>query len=197
MVSPTDICNIALTWLSADTISDIGGNGTTNKICRANYDASRKIVLEDAEWTFAIERVQLNLLAGPPPFGFKNQFALPINFLRSINAYDRVVRNAPTIIHVIEGNKLLTDREEVYLRYMFDLTDSNKFSGYFVHALAAQLASNIAMPLTANAELQMSMLTVYADKLERGATSDGLQGSREFLERSTMENSRRHFVRVD
>ena len=197
MVSPTDICNIALTWLSANTISDINGGSPEALICRANYDASRKIVLEDAEWTFAIRRVKLNMLAKSPDFGFENQFSLPTDFLRSINAYDRVVRNAPTIIHVIEGNKLLTDREEVYLRYMFDLTDSNKFSGYFVHALAAQLASNIAMPLTANAELQMSMLTVYADKLERGATSDGLQGSREFLERSTMENSRRHFVRVD
>ena len=195
--SPTDICNIALTWLSANPIASIDDTSIEGKICKANYDFTRRSVLEEREWTFALKRAQLNLLVDPPAFGYSYQFSLPPDFLRSVQAYYSPDECAEPILHIIEDNRLLTNEDTVYLRYIYDNTNPELYSDFFIQAVAAKLASVMAMPITANAELQLCMLQIYQDHLNRATSSDALQGSRERLRRSQMELSRRHFVGFD
>ena len=197
--SKTEVCNLAVSWLGGKRMTSVDDDNTKEaNLCRANYDLSRQAVLEEREWTFAVKRSQLTPLVETPLFGYQYKFLLPPDLLKTLNAYDPKhanLKEAPGIIHVIEENYLYADIAMVNIRYMKDLTNTNRFSGLFTQALAAHIAANIAVSLTESAKQQERMFGLYDNKLNDASTSDSLQGSRERLETSQLENSRRMHVR--
>ncbi len=197
--SKTEICNLAVSWLGGRQITNVETDpGLEARLCRANYDPSRKAVLEEREWTFAIKRDSLTPLAESPKFGYSYKFLLPSDFLRLISVYDpgQSNRASPeTIVHVKEENHIYADLETIDVKYIMDLKNTNRFSALFDQALAGHIAANIAISLTENASHQGRMVLMYEDKLNKAITSDSLQGSRERLQTSQLEKSRRMFVR--
>ncbi len=199
--SPTEICNLAISWLGGNTLLSLENDSSKEAIlCRANYDPSRKSVLEEREWTFSVKRKVLTPLASVPAFGYNYEFLVPSDLLVAIGVYSpRQSDNphAPMLIHTIEDNKILANKAEILLKYKSDIENTVRFSALFDQALAAHIASNITIALTENATLMERMVDLYEDKLRRAISSDSLQGSRERIERSTMENSRRLGVLLD
>ena len=82
MSSPTQIANLALSWMGQDLINDLGDNQNEAVVMNANYALSRDKTLEDVAWTFATQRKILAPLAEAPEFGGGNQFTIPGNVLR-------------------------------------------------------------------------------------------------------------------
>ena len=196
--SPTDTCNLALGWLSARLISSLDDTSNEAKYCVANYLPCLQATLEDREWTFCLKRAILDTVsAEAPAFGWLNAFYLPDDHIQTVQVYKTPDRNSPTIEYAIEDNLLLCDEEVVYLKYKYLVTDPSKMSYSFIQAHAALMASFMAMPLTSNPDLQMTMLHLYEDRLLRATSSDAMQGSREMLDRSSLERSRRLYVPVD
>jgi hypothetical protein len=197
--SKTEICNLAVGWLGGNRLTSVDDDQTKEaELCRDNYDLSRKAVLEEREWTFAIKRASVTPLTEVPLFGYNYKFLLPSDLLDMINAYDprhSGLRNPPGIPHVIEGDEMYADLETVNIKFIFDLRDTNKFSGLFDQALAAHIAANISIPLTENAKQFERMMALYEINLEKAITSDSLQGSNERIETSQLEKARRMFVR--
>lgn len=193
--SSTKICNLAISWVAGKRISSLDDDQSTEaSLCRENYDASRKAVLEEREWTFALKRAVLNPLTSTPAFGFSAQFKLPADCLKVVSVQDPR-RN--DVQYVVEEDMILCDESEVHIRYTFDLDNTNKFSELFTQALAAHVASKIALPLSKNRTLMADMITLYDDLLQRAISTDSLQGSREKLKRSQQERSRRMFTGFD
>jgi len=199
--SKTAICNVAVGWLGGKHITSVDSDPSKEaRLCRANYDLSRQAVLEEREWTFAVKRVTLTPLSEAPLFGYNYKFLLPPDLLVTINAYDPKHRNAkqaPGISHVREGGSIFADIAEVDLKYIMDLTNTNRFSALFDQCLAAHIAANIANGLTENATQQERMFLVYKDKLNSAISSDSLQGSNEHIEVSQLERSRKMHVRPE
>lgn len=193
--SSTQICNLAISWVAGKRITSLDDDQSTEAIlCRENYDPSRKAVLEEREWTFALKRIVLNPMVDTPPFGFSKQFKLPADCLKVVSCQDA---NLNDVEYVIEEDLILSDEAAAYIRYTFDLTNTTKFSQLFTEALAAHIASKIALPLSKNRSLMADMLAKYDDHLERAISSSSLQGSREKLKRSQQERSRRMFTGFD
>ena len=87
-------------------------------------------------------------------------------------------------------------RKKVLNQYLsVDTTDVSKFSALFDQTLAAHIAMNIAVSLTESKQLLEDMKYLYEDKLQKAISTDSLQGTRELLNNSQLENSRRMFVR--
>lgn len=197
----TEICNMAVSWLGGKRITSVDDDDTLEaRLCRANYDLARKAVLEDREWTFAVKRDMFTPLVDPPLFGFSYAFEIPAYVLRVINVYDPGMSNRTHLIgidHVIEGNKIYANLETIYVRYIEDVEITTFFSALFDQALAAYIAANIAVGLTENQSMQENMHMLYLMKLDAAAASDSLQGTREMLDRSTLERSRRLHVGID
>lgn len=197
----TEICNLALSWLGAERITSFEHDDSLQaNLCRANYDLSRLAVLEEREWTFAVRRAELHPLAETPSFGFNYTFQLTNTMLRLIGVYDpqhAQQTQAPTIKHVVEARRILADLPLIHIKYISDEVGTVLFSGLFVQALAAHVAASICVALTENSTLQRQMFELYEDKLYRAAASDGLQGSREMLKTSKLENARRMYVGID
>lgn len=193
--SPTEICNLAISWVGGNKLTSLQDDTSKEAVlCRANYDMSRKAVLEEREWTFSVKRKVLTPLASTPEFGYSYEFLVPPDLLTTIGVYDPSHGNRPRppmLSHVVEDNKILADKAKILVKYRSDIENTNRFSSLFDQALAAHIASNIAIPLTENSALHEKMVLIYEDKLQRAIASDSLQGSREMLETSQMESSRR------
>jgi len=200
--SAIEICNMMLTWLSTKqivTFDDL--NSKESEFCNANYGPSRRSVLEIREWSFATKRVELNALAATPVFGYDYKFILPENSLRILGVYnplDTGSSNPPTEQHKIEVDDgttvILANISVIHVKYIFDQKNPVLFSPAFDQALAAYMGYNGAVPLTQDKDQQVRMFGVYKDLLEEATFADSLQGSRELLETSQLENSRRMFV---
>jgi hypothetical protein len=197
--SNTEICNLALSWLAGNRITSLNDDSDEARLCNANYSLSRRAVLEEAEWTFAIKRVQLPALAVPPLFGYAYQFLLPSDLMYSIGVYNpqnaQSKSTPPQTRHVLEGENILADIPMIYVKYIADVTNTKRFSPQFDQTLAAHIAMNIAVPLTENEDHFTRMAGLFSANLEKAKSSNGMQGTREMLQTSQQENSRRMFVR--
>ena len=199
--SKTGICNLASGWLGGKHIISVDDDTSLEaRLCKANYDPSRQAVLEDREWTFATKRAALTPLAASPDFGYNYQFLVPSDSLRILGVYDPSQSGNPrpeTISYVIEENMIQCDLASIHIRYTFDQTNTTRFSALFGQALAAHIAANIATSLTESSTKQADMLLLYEDKVSKAAASDGTQGTRERLNISQLEKSRRMFVGLE
>ena len=196
--SKAEICNLAVSWLGGQHIFSIEDDQSMEaRLCRANYDMSRTALLEEREWTFAIERRLLTPLVETPLFEFNYAFQIPsdsqkiLGVYHTKNSYGKLI----PVKHRVEGNVIYADIQQVFIRYTIDLTNTKRFSALFDQALAAHIATNIAVALTENAGMQEQMATLYEIKLEKAISSDSLQGSNEKLETSQLEHVRRLHTR--
>lgn len=198
--SSTEICNLAISWLAGSRILSLDDNSDEAKLCKANYDTSRRAVLEEREWTFAIKRVQLPALAAAPLFGWTHSFLVPSDLLYSIGVYnprDANNHQSSQTPHVFESDTINANIETINLKYIHDLVNTKRFSPLFDQAIAAHIAMNIAIPLTENSKQYDRMASLYLHNLDSAAASNGLQGTRERLDKSQMEQSRRMFTGLD
>lgn len=169
MASKVSISNLALTILGADRITALEDNNENARRLTAIYDACVEDVLRAHPWNFAVKRQQLAELTTSPAFGYENEFQLPSDCLRLLEVNDGT--NFITDF-VIEGRKILTDDDTVYIKFIQRITDANTFTSQFIMVLSARLASELAYAITnnkANAELIMGL---YEDRLRKAKEID-------------------------
>ncbi len=141
MATQLDICNSALIKLGAEPISALTDNNKRAKLCNQQYQKSKRKMLYDDPWNFAIARIELTANAGVTPvFGFDNEFDLPLDSLR-ILSFSETGRDWK-----IEGDKLLANGETVLVRYIADV-DEDLFTPSFEEALALRIAYDLSYSL--------------------------------------------------
>ncbi len=173
--SEVDICNLALGWLGGNIITSLNDQSTEAKLCKANYELCRDVVLEERDWTFASTRLALAPATPAPEFGEYNGFQIPSDAIRILDAdADPDFRYKRHWLK--EENFILMNNDVCYIRYTKQIDDPTKFSKGFDHAFAARLALDICIPLTHSRELQVEMANLYASKLQSAGAMDGLQG---------------------
>lgn len=189
--SEVAICNQALGWLGGELITSFSDNSDEAKLCSANYALLRDAVLEEREWTFAVERIELSRLAAVPKYGFNYQFQIPATVIRVLQVsrkgdsngivgtterYGTGLGSYDEVLWLKEGTTIRTNASEIYARVLQQVTDPTKHSPAFDQALAARIAMDLAIPLTNSRTLQKDMAAMYGEKIALAAASDGLQG---------------------
>lgn len=192
-MSEVTICNLALSWLGADQIISLNDESTSAILCNANYHDARKSVLEATAWTFATKRTTLAQIAGAPVWPLYGvQYAIPADSLRILEMSENGFNS--TFEHwVIESGRLLCNTQKVWVRYIWDVLDTSKFSPMFVQALAARLAADMSIPLTNDRVLQKDMWSLYELKVSGATTVDGLQGRRQQIRSPRLIAARSRF----
>lgn len=190
MNSEIAICNQALGWLGANQIISFDDASQEAKLCKANYQYLRDAVLEDYAWSFAVKRDSLAPLAETPvTYGYA--FQVPSDAIRILQvSVDASFDPTEDVVWEIEDNKILTDNASIYVRYVYRVTDPTKFSPNFKQALAARIAADIAIPLSASRALQSDMYSLYTMKIAEAAQKDGTQGRNKRLRSSWLLSSR-------
>ena len=173
--TPISICNLALGWVGGNLITSFDDDSTDSRLCKANYSCSKDYCLELRDWTFALGRKILPKMLDPPEFGYKSQYLMPAGCLRVIGASGND-RFDDSLRWELEGDKILADAGDVlYVRYLLRIEDTSRFPAQFVNVIAAKLAMDIAIPLTANRAVKQEMAQIFAAELTGASRSDSQQ----------------------
>ena len=191
MATEVSICNQAISWLGGTLITSLNDNSAEAKLCKANYEPLRDLVLESKDWTFATTRAKLAKLGTPPVYGYSAAFAVPSDTIRILQCSPNPSSGASSpgpsrgdlgfgdelrTSWQREGETIVCDEDTLYCRYIQKITDPSKFSPGFAHSLAARIAWDIANPLTRSNKLEEQMKDKYEASIDDSGTMDGLQG---------------------
>lgn len=206
-MDPLQVVNLGLQWIGKDPIASLDNpSGKVAERVAAAYAGLRDAVLEERDWTFAIERLSLNKDAQAPAFGFTARFLLPARVLRVITAAEPA--GTPGVIDAFaasiygasnglewqkEGRYLVanTSAATLNVRAVVQVEDSALWSPGFCQALAARIAAEFAVPMTDNRSLQVDMWKLYDLKLREAGLQDGRQGRSERLRANKLALRRR------
>jgi outer membrane translocation and assembly module TamA len=175
MVSQVGICNLALKKISQETISSIDEDEGPAILLKQIWEPVRDRCLRLHTWNFATQRQTLARLSDTPGFEYAYYYQLPADFLREDRLYDN------NYLYKIEGERLLTDAEAVYLIYIAKITDTQKYDALFVDFFATVLAAELARALTGSDSTTERLTMEAREKLKTARRIDGQHGTPEAL----------------
>jgi hypothetical protein len=117
----------------------------------------------------------LSANATSPDFEWTYAYDLPSDFLR---LWIKPFEDNDTGLHnsrysfSMEGKQLLSDEDEIYLRYIKKVTDVSEFDPLFVECLILKLAIKLCMPLTRDMKLYALLYEEMRDIMARVRVMD-------------------------
>ncbi len=170
--SKISMINAALALNGEKPIISLTDNRKAARIANSIYDTIEdQIFAMNINYKFCKTRAELSQLDTDPIFGeYDHQYALPDNFIRllaTVNEdgdnyeykWDREV--------FIEGTNqtdvILTNEDEVFLKYIVRRTDPAKFPGWFSQLIIVKLAIYLAEPLKQDTQIQRKLDVMWTD----------------------------------
>lgn len=187
MASKVQICNMALTRLGAAIIVSLTDGTTSANLCNTLIDNLSYRAMVQGSWTTTIFRAELAQSAFPPEYDYAYAYQLPTD-PKCLKVLD--VCGDPFIEYKIEGDKLLTDESEIFLRYIGVPASTEDYGPLLTEAIETLLASYLAYPLTANKELAAGLRKEYDELILNNLAIDGQQGSKDEVEISDLTSVR-------
>jgi hypothetical protein len=191
--SEVSVANQALGWLGLDRIISLGDNTKTAALCKDNLPPLRDVILEATDWSFAQRRVTLSPTTLIVPWGYSYSFLLPADCLRVayVTANPDEYESQPLEPWVKEGQHILCNATTIHIRYTYRAEDPKVWSEGFTQALAARLASDIAIPATNSKEHMKLMSDLFWQKLRDAVQNDGRQaGTRQTIRSNELKRVR-------
>lgn len=199
--SSTDICNLALDLLSAETIQDVETDtSATASILNRWYDQARKKLLREHPWNFAIKRLILAANSTTPAFGYSAEFNVPADFIRVLAIGTDLSVDKETLLpndaYQFENNKILLNEyygnaTALRLIYVFDNTNVSQFDPMFVDLLAHELALSVAYKITETNSNVERIQALYKERSRLAKSIDGQERPPVRVERSRALAARR------
>jgi hypothetical protein len=205
-MDPVAVANLALGWLGCDRVTSFESpTQKTEQLLADQFEGLRDAVLEDGDWTFATKRfVVVPDPTAVPPFGYAAAFPVDATVLRVVSVapagntgtLDAFAASLdPDFDSAIdwryEDRCILADAySSLYVKAIRQVPDSMKWSPAFCQALAARIAADLCVPLTADRSLMAAMWTLYEAKLKAARSNDGRQGRSQVIRASTIARRR-------
>ena len=173
-MTSTDICNLALSYISGSTIQSIDENTEVSRKCKQHYEHTKKMALQDFNWGFAKRQEKLALVDGANVNQYDYAYIKPENCLQIRRVYSEYDQNDSLVKHKYDVYSLddntpviVCDVENAYIEYTYDIKDAAVFTSQFIEALARYLASNLAMPIVGNTAIQQGQYQLYQIELQK------------------------------
>ena len=195
MADSTSLCNQALRMLGNFRITSFADGSEAGELCGESYDERRFDMLRSNEWSFATERVKLARLVEEPAFGWQYYYQLPSDFFRMI-AVSNNDAGRGTVPYKIEGDRLATHAEDIWIRYVKDVTDVNLMPPDFRTAFAAKLAYlDLAIPLTQSRSLRADAKAEWQQAIAIAKATGAIEDFPEMMPESSWITTRQRGVR--
>lgn len=178
MPTITEIASAALIKLGHHTINDIDEGSPEANIAKVVWDYTRRDVLRDYPWNFAIKRAVVAPLAGKnlEALGegatgkFKYIFPIPADSLRIIEVGD-----SPYIDfnqYQLESGGILSDEKTLNVRYISEVTDFTKFDSTFLNAVTIKMAIEMCEAITQSTSKKRGLAEEYEATIGSAKRSD-------------------------
>lgn len=158
--SPTGSTWTAITTDATDGLKAITYSDSDDSWVMAGDDGELHTSTDGSTWT---------AVSITPTWGWDYEYSLPGDCLRVLGVTDddsdELAVN--TFEYKLEGGKLLTDEDEIYIRYLARITDTARYPWWFVDVLALRLALEIAEIQVKSAGLSQDLQQQYLRALTR------------------------------
>jgi len=151
--SKVDIVNRALRKIKSVRIQTLNENTPEGRDAISIYDESREFLLKRGIWTWAIGRQKLAQLSATPAFEYDYAYRLPADYIRIAGAYSDSSARARIRDYRLESAGLTCNAQDVYLRYIKNEEDPNKFGADFRAAFEDYMAYQLALALPGSKSL--------------------------------------------
>ena len=143
------VCSDSLLLLGARPISSFNEGTDAANLCDRLYPGIKKSTLQGYHWGFSYKKAQLARTINTPVNQYKYEYVLPSDRLGSITrVYNSTSVGAGTVTDwEIQGDKLLTNYEQVVVNYQF-LVDESAMPAYFIQLLKYMMAWHLSEPIT-------------------------------------------------
>ncbi len=152
MSSDTAIANLAMRLLKANRITSLTDGSNNANAANDVFVEVREDLLRSHKWNFAKRRQKLAQSSTAPTFGFDNAYALPSDWLRTITVSSNDAEAGPPPFYSeeeVNGQGMIaTNVDELWLSYVYRVTDPNRMSADFRKAFAYALT--LAIPGVSN-----------------------------------------------
>lgn len=156
--SSLTIVNKALILCGASKITALSDDTPNARITNEIYDISRKDILAECGWTFAVTRSSLATSSVTQPWSYAEEnvvYSKPANLIRILGTNDS------DAIYRLEGDYIMSDVTGLGIKYIFDQTDASKFTPLFVSAFVDKLAYEICYQILQSSTQAEAFLTKY------------------------------------
>ena len=194
MTSVVEICNSALNMLGAANITALTEDSRNARLCNQRYVPLRDAIFRTHYWNCLIKRVELAADATAPAYEFDKQYTLPTDCIRIIqvggfhNGSSSMLDSGQ--VYKVEGKKIVTNEEEIFLTYLAKITDPSVYDTLLVETIAARLAAELCYAITQSNTLAAQLNAVYLDKLKEARFVDASEGTPYDIDASTFINAR-------
>lgn len=178
MASEIEIVNSGLRKIGSSVIQSLTAGSPEANAANNLYGPHRLKMLRSHNWNFASKRAALARLAAAPAFGYNYAYQLPPDFIRVVSVHpdDRGVSN---VDYKIESDKILSDAEDIYLRYVSDITDPNLMTADFREALSMSLAVDFSITIGDSNTMHENMRDEYMRTLLHAKSVDSMEDAQE------------------
>lgn len=166
----TDIANQALGRLQSKLISNITESSSIANYCKLFIGQAIEDVFNEEDWVSTIKRQTLDQLTETPEFGYSYAYQMPGDFLRIVEGGGI---ESLGVDYSIEGDKLLTDEDEVELAYVARPEDPTKIAPHLRKAITTRLAYLLCIPLTSNETLAARVASEYNESIINARSAEG------------------------
>lgn len=183
-MAEVDICNAALRKVGGTKIASMDDGSRNADLCVEVYENCRDDLLRANTWNFATARVKLDTPdATDPVFGFENRFPLPDDWLRTLAVYgdDAGCWQPPYKMEAslaADSNKtgfILADPDEIWLRYIKRVTDTEAMTADFRETLATLIARELVTPLAQSNTLEERLDERFRARVRQARSIDGME----------------------
>lgn len=155
MASEVQICNLALNKFGNLSITSLQDETKEARACKVFYPLMRDLLLTLAPWNFAMKRADISAqLSATPEFGFTHAYQLPTDCLRVWE-----VSGSDAEWEVESGELLISQEENIHIRYIRQVTETGRFSPLFVDCLSLRLAAELSTKLADDKSMRADLLT--------------------------------------
>jgi len=181
MTSVVAICNLALSNLGKDNISDLAEASAEARACNQFYAHTRNLLLQSYPWRFAGKTAALaeitNTKVGAWEYAYQRPTdCLKVRWLRreysTTDTSPQTLQEEVANPYEIEGTSIYCNLSPAFLRYTVLLADPTKYSPLFTEALAWHLAVRLAMPMTRDPKVRADALDVARIAAAQAAEAD-------------------------
>ena len=177
MPSQTGIVNAALALIGGTRITSLSDGTRNANVANTLFAQVRDDLLRSHAWNFATKRLKLAQSGTAPAFGFEHAYPLPPDWLRTILVAgdEEGGRSIEHQVEEVAGQRaIVTDHDEVWLRYVMRVEDPNMMTADFVSAFRLALARDMAVSIAASNTLQANLQQQASRALARARSSDSL-----------------------
>jgi len=193
MASVTDVVNVALRLIGQTPISSLTDGSSTANVMDDLYTEARDQLLRIHPWNFATKRVKLAQSSNTPVFEFDYAYPLPSDWIRTISVHDNDAGYGGLYYRtefLVNQNVIVCNSDQVYLRYVYQVSDPNYMTPDFRECLELLLARNAAIPISSSNVMFEALDKKFTKVLGRARSSDAMGGYPEMRPRGSWAKSR-------